>query len=57
MITKYDIGDTIVLTGTITSIEQGQSGDILYIVKEYDRPILEETILARIEAPWKLVSK
>ena len=55
MISKYDIGDTVILTGTVEQVEQGPDGRIHYTLKEYRVPIKEETILARIEEPWRVL--
>ena len=54
MISKYEIGDTILLKGTITSIEAISDDTILYKVREYNLPVSEDYIVARIEEPWKL---
>lgn len=54
MISKYDIGDTIILTGTVSRIEQLQNGRIIYVLKEYDRPIEETSILGNLAENWML---
>ena len=57
MFSKYKIGDTILLTGTVTGIEAvGTPGEekILYRIREYERPIREGSIVAKIEQPWEL---
>ena len=55
VISQYDIGDTVILCGTIQRIEQGPDDEIRYILREYDRPIREETILGSLQEPWKLL--
>ena len=55
MISKYDIGDTVILTGTVSRIVQTPTGKIMYILLEYDRPVMEATILARVADSWKIV--
>lgn len=54
MISKYDVGDTVILRGTVERIEQTQDETILYTMKEYRIPIPEEAIVGRVEAPWEL---
>lgn len=55
MFSKYEIGDTVILSGTVKRIEQAPTGEILYTVKEYDRPIYESTIIGKVEPNWHLV--
>lgn len=54
MITKYDVGDTVLLAATITGIEQYSNGRIVYHVREYGAPVEERTIVARIEESCRL---
>ena len=54
MISKFDIGDTVLLTGTVDKIEQYENGVICYILREYNVPVMETSILARVEKPWKV---
>ena len=55
MISKYEIGDTVILTGTVSRIEQSEAGYIKYILLEYDGPVMEQAILGKVEAPWRVV--
>lgn len=55
MISKYEVGDTVLLRATIESIEALSNDKILYKVNEIELPVLEEDIVARIEEPWKLL--
>lgn len=57
MISQYDIGDTVILCGTIQRIEQGPDGEIMYVLREYDRPICEESILGSLQEPWRLLQE
>lgn len=54
MISKYDIGDTVILSGTVSRIEQEPNGSIIYVLKEYDRPVKESTILGNLAENWML---
>lgn len=54
MISKYEIGDVVLLSGTITGVEQDSSGEITYRIREYTVPVGETAIVARIEEPWRL---
>lgn len=53
----YEIGDTVILSGTVVRIEQMPNGGIFYYLKEYDVPVGETSILGRLEAPWALVDR
>ena len=55
MISKYDIGDTVILTGTISRIEQSEAGNIKYILLEYDGTVMERAILGKVEEPWRVI--
>lgn len=56
MMTAYNIGDNILLKGTVIRIEV-VNDHILYHVREYDRPIQEEDVVCRIASAWKLGKK
>lgn len=55
MFSNYDIGDTVILSGTVERIEQIPTGEIVYTLKEYDRPIRESMIIGKVEPNWHLV--
>ncbi len=54
MISKYDIGDKVILVGTISSISQTQNGTVAYKLKECEQSVTEENIIAKIEPPWDI---
>lgn len=56
MISKYEVGDTVLLSAKIKSIEALPDDKILYRVNNIELPVLEEDIIARIEEPWKLLN-
>ena len=57
MISMYEIGDTVILRGTVKRIEVTQDGEIIYYMQEYQVPVGEETIVGRVEEPWKLTKQ
>ena len=57
MISQYDIGDTVILVGTVKRIEQSPDGTVCYEMREYNVPVAEEMIAGRVEKPWKLVNE
>ena len=57
MQSKYEIGDTVILSGTVKRIEQMPNGDIFYYLKECDLPVREDSILGRLEVSWELVNR
>lgn len=54
MVSKYEVGDTVLLSTTIESIKVLPKGITLYKVKHIDLPVLEKDIVARVESPWIL---
>ena len=54
MISAFDIGDTILLKGEIVKIEQIPDGKVLYYIREYDLPIKESSIIAKVQDNWHL---
>lgn len=54
MISKYDVGDRVILTGTVERIEQRQNGTVLYTLRGCDASVPEADIVGRVEEPWVL---
>lgn len=54
MISKYDVGDRVILTGTVERIEQRQNGTVLYTLRGFETPLLETDIIGRVEESWVL---
>ena len=54
MVSLYNIGDTVLLKGTVMRVEQIPDGRILYTLREYEVPLQETNIVGRIEKPWSL---
>ena len=55
MISQYDIGDKILLVGTVTRICQGPGGEILYMIQESETPIEEGAVFARVAPKWTVL--
>ena len=56
--TKYDIGDTVLITAKICRIEQIPNGEVFYYMSgKSDLPFPEDSIAARIEPPWTLAKQ
>lgn len=56
MFSKYEIGDTVILKGTIREIKQTHDGTVLYRLGETETPVGENDIIGKVEAPWALVN-
>lgn len=54
MTSKYNIGETVLVVGTITAVEQLPCGMVLYRIRECDLPVMEDAIAGKIEKPWEL---
>ncbi len=54
MTTKYDVGDKLILIGTVKRIEQIKDGTVLYFIEECDNPVLEKNIVGKLPAEGTL---
>lgn len=54
MTSKYDIGDKILLVGTVTGIIQRPGGGILYQVRECQASIEEGMVFGKVAQDWEV---
>ncbi len=57
MVSKYEIGDTVLISAIISGVEQIQTGQVIYKLRNIDQPVLEDSIVARLADGWALEKK